>query len=1279
MIFNLKFKMNSNLIDISNYDTDVTIQYKAVKIFELPISLISAIPSNIYKKIDVFSIETKKYFYINTIELVRYYMYEGDNFDIVYRNIKKYNIYINPDNIFMIYYHIMLLENFPIETNLYKDFNECYQSISADEYQKYHSNELINIEYENWIESSSKSLSEDLSKLENIIETENELDKIYNEEEPIEITAPIILSAEYVFHPKMKKHKEIVISKLEGLDIFNGIIVNKYLPIAVYISHDGTRHTKIYSPTKTDSQPNYNNIIFSQSESQEKNIIYMKYWLPKKLDFLSKYETPYEDERKETFRDMVYNLEYNNLFINITFEEGINEFNYFDIIQKNIPTLKLGKGTEIKVGGYFQIYSSYYSQIAFSDMILNDPVLSTYLFLDENQKLLADKKKFDIHFKSIASTEDDKKSVSISLRKKITKDQRYVNIFDKERVRALVRENNAYIHCIIRQATSREVLDSFMEIFKLLMKRVFKKQEKIDAKLFSMYPILRDLESFENNIEDVDTDSRICRIDLQENAPDLFLPNYSKRCPCENQPSIVFSEKELEYWKKKKRQVISFPNVDPKFLFVCPRKDRKYIGVKINKDLPNKEQYPYIPCCFQENHTSVSNSKYQNYLNNIKPQLNVGAKADKKISTRKILAPDRIAFTPRAVENILKRYSRDYSDIVRYGIPYGINCFLHCICFACDDPSYIKKTGAQREFYVDNMRKTINQSIYPSLLKQELFDYSDNEILEILNDNEAYFNPDIFYRAVEEVFNINIYVFTSIPDNEKDNDFLGNISIPRSQLFHSRPLRIDRPTVVVLKVKDIEMGTHEHCELIVDYNEENNTIAKLFGENMTKICHSILVNRVNTLTFGEDLDKTDKTIFSNVYKNIYQMIDHFKTFKLPAKYQYIDEYGKMRGIVFEIKVNNEKKLFTLITVPSQPENLPTTNEIFSINIEDIYSYLGLPNSYSVNRSENHLILWYNIGNLNDAEGVYINSMNKKLLENKGVFEIDKAPLFNKNKSLITDVRKNRKDANIILQILKWIFSQNTETSIDEFIKLYFVENLNVEYDFERLDRVLPATTKIADSIKKMEKIVPSLFSENKIHVSFYKKLKDLFISFSKMNLETKTSRIISNFYLDVDDFDIHFEVKIFMNDTDLFQWLRTTKSLVEYSKLFTIYDSITQNLISNKEPYIYRDVFKRVWLIQNVQVGNFYRALSVSKEWDIFGLNIGYEIDISAVDKNKLLKESYIINRTTNSGELFAVNINKGEYLIDEDDSKNYLNILYYGNNVPNPDSNNFAAMMQIM
>ena len=103
------------------------------------------------------------------------------------------------------------------------------------------------------------------------------------------------------------------------------------------------------------------------------------------------------------------------------------------------------------------------------------------------------------------------------------------------------------------------------------------------------------------------------------------MKQYARACQLPKQPVVVAPD-DIEMWKSKKilvgdrlidRQVMGFPPDNPKVWLACPDDTNPYPGIKENKIMPNKDQYPFIPCCFSTNHMDpfiCPNSKYNQYM-----------------------------------------------------------------------------------------------------------------------------------------------------------------------------------------------------------------------------------------------------------------------------------------------------------------------------------------------------------------------------------------------------------------------------------------------------------------------------------------------------------------------------------------------------------------------------------------------------------------------------------------------------------------------------------------
>src|SRR5207253_2607491 len=238
-------------------------------------------------------------------------------------------------------------------------------------------------------------------------------------------------------------------------------------------------------------------------------------------------------------------------------------------------------------------------------------------------------------------------------------------------------------------------------------------------------------------------------------------------------------------------------------------------------------------CCFKKDQMAPqASSLYNEYYRGILKKSRVIAKTGHKIRTDKVLDVGRIGFIPKILQDLISRYSTQATDVVRFGSVRSPNSLIHCALIAVSNTDYAQLTeDAAREEFAERIRQYIVTVIQPSLLRQELYDLSDGEIMTRLRDRSVFLDPSLYYRAVEVTFGLNIYTFNS---NKSPDGTEGSLEIPRARLFHTRPLRAERPTMLIFKHMGSESDAlaYPQCELIVDYDAENETMTKIFGSDM---------------------------------------------------------------------------------------------------------------------------------------------------------------------------------------------------------------------------------------------------------------------------------------------------------------------------------------------------------------------------------------------------------------------------------------------------------------
>jgi hypothetical protein len=746
---------------------------------------------------------------------------------------------------------------------------------------------------------------------------------------------------------------------------------------------------------------------------------------------------------------------------------------------------------------------------------------------------------------------------------------------------------------------------------------------------------------------------------LQELAPDLFIDQYARVCQCQLQPIIVDAA-EAEAWKQKRvgpamleRPIMPFPVDNPQWNIVCPSDKAPYPGVKLNTKLTNQEQYPYVPCCFKKDQmTPGVNSHYRDYVEHQPPDFTKGAKAEKEITTRKILAPSKVAYLPRAIESVVKHYSDEAIAMRRYGVIYSTNSLLHCVCVAIDDPNYIAQgTFALRNDYVTRIRQHMLATIRPALLKQEMYDYTDAEIVALMSDNNTFLDPDLFYRAVEETFQINIYAFS---DDSPSGTGMGSMAIPRFKIFHSRPLKLERPTVVIMTTQGSESDNLEfpHCELIVDIDRANGQIMKLFGPEMTEVCHSTLQASLKTITWTTMPDNT-----FDVHANIYNHIDHLNLFGLPAVSQYIDNNGKLRALT----LNANGTLLTITTIPSQPENLPVTSDVIRSPINLALDLFGDPTGVTRNVTGEVTGLWFRIMDITNGE--YVPVVPAVGLANVPIGKPD--PLRPAGQNVTGRLSKLRRTLTIIKQIVRWLYELAKLTlpiTPELFVSSYLSMNRAPipdsadYYDLSRIPRRYPQVTTVEDGIRALSPIAPSLFQGGRVVMyspDFANRIYQMVVDYS--NLQTgkpaQPPSFIDGYYVIASDYRPAPHTKIFIGDEDLNAWLATTRSSQNYSRFYNIRSQIAVGMGFTQDPYLYEDEEGHVYIIQNVSGGSLDKAMSVAATWSLHRFNVGFNPEPAET------LDPYMIYGISPAAKMIPI----------EDHTQNqnaFSRVLYYGSQV---------------
>jgi hypothetical protein len=1312
-------------IEITPYDNNTTLLYKYLRMIDMPINLVIARPRTNEDDVNMVGTQDGKYVFESIIDMVGTLINKGESAKEIFETIKQYKPSIDIHDIAMSYYSLSIFQG--ITTGLSEQINDVYYEIDNTRTNEVENDEdLARFYTETWLSKYNKLKKLNFEKLNIIEDIQNELSKIDQEEKipvsPISINSSIVL-----FSPTIGKK---AVDENDGPEIFNNAIVSEFVPFIRYNDKNSRSLSRVYTGGRMGGEPNYAVTVLPYVKSSNKNTIYLTLWLAD-LDV----QTPLEFDKAptESFSTVIYYLENNYLTIKIPV--GLDpkkriltdKIKVINRVQEALKYIEFGNFEEIKVGGDFNVWNFEYEESSFLDMILINPIMNVYLYVEENMTPFALKKRLDIHYRSMFTDEaegetptdkpyiSNKAAVSITLTQSYVGEDSDVEVYDvasKTTTKAKFNASTPYVHINITQAESQEILDEFIMIFQLLIKHYNNNKEEIIAAYYEIAPELVEVNKLlttkqkytpkgEIILGKITTgtkeNSRIRH--LKEIAPEVFVTNYARRCQAELQP-IIITDDEIPKWQSRKiegkaRQVLKYPHANPKWNFVCPDDDIPYPTVKVNRDLSNKDIYPYIPCCAKTDKMSHGiKSKYRDYIEGVPVTVKKGAKADKPISTHKILEPHKLGKVPGAISTILSRYSDKPGKIRRYGAIYGPNSLLHCISVAFDDPKYMNQTtDAEKEAYVVRMRKYISQSVHPALLKQELYNYKDQDILELLADNNKFYDPTLIYRAIEAVYNINIYVFSRLQKSDFDS-YGGILEIPRFQMFHSRPTRLNLPTVIILKSGGSEADNLEypHCELIVDYNKETSEITKAFGETMTTICQNSLQATMRTITWTSILSQNDTPDKFSVNSDLYYYIDYLNILP-PAVSQFIDNNGKLRALTINLGNAN---YVTIATIPSQPGNLPVSNDISRIPIEMARKIFGMPTGVTYDISGDVQGLWYQIMDLTYGNHVYV-TPSKMSINNLN--EGPKDPLLpattivsTQNENLLATTEDSvtlrlvrlRRVLNIITQIVKWLYERarlNRQMDPNIFASEYIVANTTPVvdssdfYNISQIPRRFPIATTLEDAINIFEKIAPNsrLFEDGKIIMyseAFANRMLRMLRDYHDLHvgLNSQPEEFIQNYYETEYDFLPIPNSAVFLSEKDLTAWLASVKSTQTYTRYFNIRIKIDLSLAFNTDPILYQNDDAKIYLIQNVIGGNKSKALTVAKNWLDHKVNMGSDpLPLGYVP-------AHLVYGISPSSTLQPIEDHtNGEEI--------FLKVLYYGNQSEkfSGKENPYAAMLDLL
>lgn len=855
---------------------------------------------------------------------------------------------------------------------------------------------------------------------------------------------------------------------------------------------------------------------------------------------------------QEVTSKIVIKNEKNNISRDDFTDRSLSVFKQLDI--------KVNKISESKVVAVFFLPALQFNKYVFSDLVLNDELFSRLIKIDDRKKATLMKTGIYIHFYHPTTGH-----IKATLTEKImVKGDSTMKNVDLEMFEVGV----PYIRIKIKNAINTQSAERFQEIIGKLFTIYENKKDAIIEYYKNYIPDFGDIAPPEEEEEEILVPKQI--------SPDLFVPGYTISCNPYRMPTIVSEEVAL----KSNKSYMKFPRDRPddtdtlKFprdgenqhYYICNNPAYQYPGLKDN-NLENSDIYPYVPCCFKKDQSKKP--KYLHYYEG-KELSSAEKKQNNIITTDKSLKYNQFGTLP---ENITRLFTiidpnTDY-EYVRKGVYDNKNSFINVVMEALNDETNILDIDdeeARNDALIEE-RLALATKSNAALCRQEMYDATTDEIINLIKNTDTYFDPKLFLHMLEHRFDCNIFLFTK--------KFAGGeMTLPR----HVQAYYKNRNKKRCIYVYEHMRNEYPQCELIIKYNTKKS-------QN----------NSQYSFTYQEA--RNVRNVFTRLRKSYALNVAINETYfplnnTIKIKSQWIDSYGKTRR--FNIQYQNNS--ISLITSPMQPLKVrETTNK--DIDLIDIKTAMKFANDTNM-QVESQTVVGNTVKEINGTIGnVNISIPVIDTEKIKGIPEQQHGLSFPENHiSSLDKYNTNKKIARYLVEYTLWIYSNYlndngivsiTDDNIAQFAKDFFVIKPN--YNYGKINKTFSKQSTILEN----EKII---VHNNEI----IKRLVYVLRWNVQRNVDSvmmyHTNKVIKNYYVDITDFDQYHGQSILYGEESIEKWIS------ENNMSYTINNEIQ---IGINIPYFFKNplIDNNIYLAQNTQT--LEKATDIAVSWVRDGRNVG--------------------------------------------------------------------------
>ena len=608
-----------------------------------------------------------------------------------------------------------------------------------------------------------------------------------------------------------------------------------------------------------------------------------------------------------------------------------------------------------KISGIFYFPDQDFNIDIFSDLILTESVFPTLLNRNDSKTVSRKKDSIYLYFNDIQSGIITARFTPQAV---VDNDPMW-NVYSQ----AQFPSGTRYIRVKIQQAQNKAGIDRYIDF----MRRTMSYYNQHSDEIFAIY---RDflgssfgtitVEVEQPVVDDDDGDNKKM---LKKIVPDLFVNHYGSAC--DSQP-IVVKDDEAARMRERGEDVMTFPKPGAPGIphnYACtPNKQGKsrFPGIRPNP-LPNKDKYPFIPCCYLKPGERVpyyghyfrgdppvitlkSKSKQQNvYTSN---KFGHGFLPDNFLAMIKTYDTDSdvvylraggnhtpsnfLVETAEAVYHTFdrrtmctsarfERYSESLSNTIQ-GILHGYGDITDHVDMqrASDDAAReqarIRRDAREKEWIRTTRTELCAEEFY-AVARQSIYDWSYDKYRQYMMDVDKYLDPELFTAVMELVFGCNIYVFYNRGKTTE-------LRLPRhtQNYLMDFPSQPGIPTVILYNHwgSNADRALFPHSEVIVRSLASQPKNRKFLfgvrevqpGVRVIDPLYKCVIEIAKKMQESWSLNRRDHGGIN------FELIE--PAISRPVS-QVIDPYGKCRRVDMRVIVDSLETDFTILCQPNKPQ------------------------------------------------------------------------------------------------------------------------------------------------------------------------------------------------------------------------------------------------------------------------------------------------------------------------------------------------------------------------